>query len=144
MSMHEREPSGWAVGWTYFAGFMMIMIGVFHAIAGLAGIFEDEFLRVVPAVGTEVQGDAYFLQFDATTWGWIHLIGGIVVALAGFGLFSGAVWARTVGVIMAVISALIAFAWIPWYPVWGIIIIAMAIAVIWALTAHGRDVTSYE
>lgn len=87
MSIPEREPSGWAVGWTFFAGFMMIMIGAFHVIAGLAGIFEDEFLRVVPAVGTQVQGDVYFLQFDATTWGWIHLIGGIVVALAGFGLF---------------------------------------------------------
>ncbi|HEU4528314.1 MAG TPA: hypothetical protein VFT80_10340 [Actinomycetota bacterium] len=144
MSMSGREPSGWAIGWTYFAGFMMIMIGTFHVIAGLAGVLEDEFLRVVPAVGTEAQGDVYFLQFDATTWGWIHLIGGIVVALAGFGLFSGAVWARTIGVIMALISALIAFAWIPWYPVWGIIIIAMAIAVIWALTAHGRDVTTYE
>ncbi len=144
MSMSGREPSGWAIGWTYFAGFMMIMIGTFHVIAGLAGVLEDEFLRVVPAVGTEAQGDVYFLQFDATTWGWIHLIGGIVVALAGFGLFSGAVWARTIGVIMALISALIAFAWIPWYPVWGIIIIAMAVAVIWALTAHGRDVTSYE
>lgn len=144
MSMSEREPSGWAVGWTFFAGFMMIMIGSFHVIAGLAGIFEDTFLRIVPAVGTEATGDAYFLEFDATTWGWIHLLGGIVVALAGFALFSGAVWARVIGVIMAVISALIAFAWIPWYPIWGAVIIAMAVAVIWALTAHGRDVTAYE
>lgn len=144
MSMTDREPSGWAVGWTFFAGFMMIMIGSFHVIAGLAGIFEDEFLRIVPAVGTDVQGDVYFLQFDATTWGWIHLIGGIVVALAGFGLFSGAVWARVIGVTMAVLSALIAFAWIPWYPIWGVVIIAMAIAVIWALTAHGRDATAYD
>ena len=144
MSMSEREPSGWAVGWTFFAAFMMIMIGVFHAIAGFAAILEDEFLSIVPAVGTEAQGDAYFLQFDATTWGWIHLIVGIVVLIAGFGLFSGAVWARTVGVIMAVISAIIGFAWIPWYPVWGIVIIAIAISVIWALTAHGRDVTGYE
>jgi len=144
MSMSEREPSGWAVGWTFFAAFMMIMIGVFHAIAGFAAILEDEFLSVVPAVGTQAQGDVYFLQFDATTWGWIHLLVGIVVLIAGFGLFSGAVWARTVGVIMAVISAIIGFAWIPWYPVWGIVIIAIAISVIWALTAHGRDVTGYE
>jgi len=142
--MSDREPSGWAVGWTFFAAFMMIMIGVFHAIAGFAAILEDEFLSVVPAVGTEAQGDVYFLQFDATTWGWIHLILGIVILLAGFGLFSGAVWARTVGVILAVISAIVGFAWIPWYPVWGIIIIAIAISVIWALTAHGRDVTGYE
>ena len=144
MSMTDREPSGWAVGWTYFAGFMMIMIGVFHAIAGFAGILEDEFVSAVPAVGTQAQGDVYFLQFDVTTWGWIHLIAGIVVALAGFALFSGAVWARVIGVIMSVISALIAFAWLPYYPVWGIVIIAMAVAVIWALTAHGRDVTTYS
>jgi hypothetical protein len=139
--MAEREPSGWAVGWTFFAAFMMIMIGFFHAIAGLSAIFEDEFLAVVPAVGTEASGDAYFLQFDATTWGWIHLILGIVVLLAGFGLFTGAVWARTVGVIVAVISAIVGFAWMPWYPGWGIVFIAISIAVIWSLTAHGRDVT---
>ncbi len=140
MQPEQREPSGWAVGWTFFAAFMMIMIGVFHAIAGFAAILEDEFLRIVPAVGTQATGDAYFLEFDATTWGWIHLILGIVVVLAGFGLFSGAVWARTVGVILAVISAIVGFAWIPWYPVWGIVWIAIAVAVIWALTAHGRDV----
>ncbi|MGE5460218.1 MAG: hypothetical protein ACM3WR_06295, partial [Solirubrobacterales bacterium] len=90
MSRSEAAPSSWAVGWTFFAGFMMIMIGTFHAIAGLAGIFEDEFLRVVPAVGTSAQGDVYFLQFDATTWGWIHLLGGILVLFAGFALFTGA------------------------------------------------------
>ena len=140
MSMEEREPSGWAVGWTFFAAFMMIMIGVFHSIAGLAAIFEDEFLRVVPAVGTEAEGDVYFLQFDATTWGWVHLILGIVILLAGFGLFPGAVWARTVGVILAVISAIVGFAWLPWYPVWAIVIITIAVAVIWSLTVHGRDV----
>jgi hypothetical protein len=66
--MSDREPSGWAIGWTFFAGFMMIMIGVFHAIAGFAAILENEFLRVVPAVGTQATGDVYFLEFDATTW----------------------------------------------------------------------------
>ena len=76
-----------------------------------------------------------------TTWGWIHLIAGIIIYLAGFGLFSGAVWARTVGVILAAISAFVSFAWIPLYPVWSIVIIAIDVAVIWALTAHGRDIT---
>ena len=136
----DPQPSGWAVGWTFFAAFMMIMIGVFHVIAGFAGILEDEIIRVVPAVGTEATGDVYFLQFDATTWGWIHLIAGIVVVLAGFALFSGAVWARTVGVILAVLSAIANFAWLPYYPVWSILIIAVDIAVIWALTVHGRDI----
>ena len=65
---------------------------------------------------------------------------GIIVVLAGIGLFSGAVWARTVGVIVAALSAIVNFAWLPWYPIWGIIIIAVDVAVIWALTAHGRDI----
>ena len=81
-----------------------------------------------------------FLKFDVTAWGWIHLIAGIVVLLAGFALFSGAVWARTVGVILALVSAIANFAWLPYYPVWSILIIAVDIAVIWALTVHGRDI----
>ena len=135
-----KERSGAAVGWITFAAVMLIMIGVFHAIAGLAGIIEDEFYSVVPAAGTEATGDVYFLEFDATTWGWIHLIGGIIVLLAGVALFGGAVWARTVGVIVAVISAIVNFAWLPYYPVWSITMIAIAVTVIWALTAHGRDI----
>ncbi len=136
----SRQRSGAAVGWITFAAIMLIMIGIFHALAGLAGIIEDEFYRIAPAAGTEAAGDAYFLQFDATTWGWIHLIGGLIVLFAGFALFRGEVWARTVGVIVAVISAIVNFAWLPWYPVWSIAMIAIAITVIWALTAHGRDI----
>jgi len=131
----SEQRSGGAVGWTMFAGVMMILIGVFHAIAGLAGILEDEFYAVTPN---------YVLEFDATTWGWVHLIGGVIVLFAGFSVFKGAVWARTVGVIIAAVSALVSFAWIPLYPVWSIIVIAIDVAVIWALTTHGRDITMAE
>jgi hypothetical protein len=110
---------------------MMILIGSFHIIVGLAGILEDEFFVATPN---------WLLEFDATTWGWIHLLAGIVVLLAGFGLFSGAVWARTIGVILATVSAIANFAFIPYYPVWSLAIIAVDIFVIWALTAHGRDI----
>ena len=129
--MMERRRSGVAVGFTIFAAVMMMIIGAFHAVAGLAGIIENEFY---------VATRNYILEFDVTTWGWIHLIGGIILILAGFGLFSGAVWARTVGVILAGISALASFAFIPYQPVWSIVIIALDVFVIWALTAHGRDV----
>ncbi len=128
----SQQRSGGAVGWTMFAGVMLILIGAFHALAGLAGIVKDEFYAVSPN---------YVFKFDTTSWGWIHLIGGVIILLAGFGLFSGAVWARTVGVIVAAVSALVSFAWIPIYPIWSIVIIAIDIAVIWALTAHGRDIT---
>ena len=82
----------------------------------------------------------YIVQLDTTQWGWIHLIVGLIVLFAGFSLLSGAIWARTVGVIMAIISGIVAFVWIPVYPVWGILLVVIAVGVVWALTAHGRDV----
>lgn len=127
------QPSGWAVGWTAFAGFMLIMIGSFHAIAGLAGILEDEFYVTTPN---------WVFQFDATTWGWIHLLMGIVVVLVGLGLFSGNVLARTIAVILVLLSAIANFMWIPYYPVWSIVMIAVDVAIIWALTSHGRDIAA--
>ena len=129
------SSSNWALGFTAFAAWMMILIGTFHAIDGLAAIFKDEFF--VP-----VQG--YLFKFDATTWGWIHLIVGIVIVLAGVGLFSGAVWARSIGVILAALSAIATFAYLPWYPIWSVVIITLDVFVIWALTAHGRDITRVE
>jgi hypothetical protein len=128
----QREVSGWAIGWTAYAAIMMMMIGFFQAFAGLVGILEDTFYAVTPE---------YILQFDATTWGWIHLIWGILVIIAGFALFGGAVWARTIGVLMAVVSTFTMFAWLPWYPIWSVIIITANVFVIWALTVHGRDIT---
>ena len=125
------EASGWAVGWTAFAGFMMLVQGCWWMIAGVIAILNDTFY---------VAGEEYVFQLDATTWGWIHMLLGIVVVAAGAGLFSGAVWARTVGVIMAVIAMLAAFAWLPWFPIFAILLIAVSVAVIWALTAHGRDI----
>lgn len=130
--MTQREVSGWAIGWTAFAGVMMIMLGFFHGIAGLVGILEDELYVLA--------GD-YVFQLDATTWGWIHLVLGVLVLIAGFYVFNGAVWARTIGVILAVLSALANFAWLPWYPLWSILMITATVFVIWALTAHGRDIT---
>jgi hypothetical protein len=127
----STEPSGWAVGWTFFAATMMMMIGTFHVIAGFVGILDDTFY---------VATRNYVFQFDATAWGWIHLILGIIVATSGAYLLTGAVLARVVGVIMAMVSAIAGFAWMPYYPIWGITVVALAVSVIWALTAHGRDI----
>jgi hypothetical protein len=127
----SENRSGWAVGYTYFAAIMMVFLGAFHALAGLTGIIRDEAFVVTKD---------YVVQLDTTQWGWIHLIVGLIVLFAGFGLLSGAIWARTVGVIMAIISGIVAFVWIPVYPVWGILLVVIAVGVVWALTAHGRDV----
>jgi hypothetical protein len=130
--MTEKQPSGWAIGWTAFAGILMIMMGFWWIISGFVALFDSEFYVVT---------QRWILQFDISVWGWIHLILGIVILASGCGLFLGAVWARIVGVIIAVVAGLLAFAWLPYYPIWAILFIAISVAVIWALTVHGRDIT---
>ena len=125
-----KAASGTAVGFILFAAIMMIMVGVFQAIQGLVGIFENEFY---------VTTRNYLFKFDATTWGWIHLLLGLLVAFAGWGLLSGRTWARTVAIALAVLSAIANFLFIPYYPFWAILIITLDVIVIWALAAHGRE-----
>lgn len=127
----HREYSGGAVGVIAFAGILMILTGFFHAFQGLVALINDDFYIV---------GRDYIYKFDLTSWGWIHLIAGVVVLIAGVSLFTGAVWARTVAVIVACISTIASFLWMPYYPIWSIVIIAFNVFVIWAVTAHGRDV----
>jgi hypothetical protein len=124
--------SGWAVGWAGFAGVMLIMIGVFDVIQGLAALFNDKFYVV---------SEEWIFEFDITAWGWIQLILGVILIASGIGIFSGNVAARTVGVIIAGVAAIVNFAWLPYYPLGSVIVIAICVAVIWALTAHGRDIT---
>ena len=130
MSEHR---SGFAVGVTVFAATMLMVTGVFQAIQGLVALFDDTFYVV---------GQEWIFSFDVTTWGWVHLLVGILVAAAGVFVLGGAVWARTVGVAVACLSAVVNFAWLPYYPVWAAVIIAIDVFVIWALTVHGRDVVS--
>ena len=124
----ERTASGWAVGGITFAGVMMIMIGAFQAIAGLVAIIDDDFYVV---------GQNYTFDIDTTAWGWIHLLLGALVLLAGIYLFRGATWAAATAVVLAVISAIANFFFIPYYPFWSLLMIAMAIWVIWSLTRPG-------
>ena len=126
-------PKNTAVGLTVFAGVMMIMLGVFQAIQGVVALFNDTFY---------VAGQKWVFQFDITTWGWIHLIVGALIVVAGFFVFRGAVWARAVGIGIAAISAVLNFMWLPYYPVWAILIIALDVFVIWALAVHGRDIAT--
>ena len=127
----DQTTSGWAVGFILFAAIMMIMVGIFQALQGLVAIFENEFY---------VATRNYLFEFDATAWGWIHLLLGLLVAFAGWGLLSGRTWARVVAITLAVLSAIANFLFIPYYPFWSLLIVAVDVFVIWALVAHGRDV----
>lgn len=128
------EPSGAAIGWITFAGIVMIVGGSFEILAGLAALINPDSFTGVDSI----------LEQNAESWGWWHLLVGAVIVLAGFGVFTGNVLARIIGVIGATVSAIAAFAWLPIYPVWGILVIAVDIAVIWALTSHGRDIQKAE
>ena len=133
--MSEDRSVG-AIGLTAFAGVIMFLLGGWWIMAGLVALVSDDFYVVTRE---------WIFEFDATIWGWTHLILGVVVGFAGISVFVGEVWARAVGVILAVISGLVAFAWLPYYPVWAVLIVALSVFTVWALTAHGRDITmGYE
>jgi hypothetical protein len=121
----RRTVSGLAVGLVVFAAAIMIMVGAFQIIAGLAAIFDDQFYVVTRN---------YVFDLDATAWGWIHLLLGLLLVFAGWGIFSGATWARVTGMVLATLSAIANFFFIPYYPVWAIAIIALDVLVIWALS----------
>jgi hypothetical protein len=131
--MSDRENySGAAVGMTMFASVILMVVGVFQSLAGLTAIINDDRLYAV---------EDYLIKLDTTGWGWIHLVLGIVLFLAGLGLLQGQLWARTIAVVLASLSAIANFIWLPIQPWWAIIIITLDVFVIWAVTAHGRDIT---
>jgi hypothetical protein len=120
------EPSGWAVGGLVFAACALTLVGAFQVIAGLTAIFDDEFYVVARD---------YTFDLDATAWGWIHLVVGLCVLAVGFGLFSQRAWAAVAAIVIATLSATLNFFFIPYYPFWAILVIALDVWVIWSLTS---------
>ncbi len=118
-------------GWVVFASIMLIMAGVFGIIDGLVALIHDEVYLV-----TKDQ----VVAFDFTTWGWIHLIVGIIVTTAGFAVMSGQLWARMVGVLAATASAIAQIAFITAFPFWSVLIIGIDILIIYGLLVHGEEV----
>ena len=124
----SSPPSGWAIGGITFAVVMMAMIGLFQLIAGLVAIIDDDFY---------LRTENYTFNIDTSAWGWIHLLIGILLLLAGYGLYTGATWGAAVAIVMAVLAAVENFFFIPYYPFWSILMIALDCWVIWALTRPG-------
>jgi hypothetical protein len=123
-----EEISGWAVGGTVFAATVLMLIGIFQAIAGLVAIFDDDFYVVTRN---------YTFDLDASAWGWVHLLIGILLVAVAFGLFARSAWAGVTAIMLAGLSAVVNFFFIPYYPFWAILIIALDIWVIWSLTRPG-------
>ncbi|RJQ92312.1 hypothetical protein D5S19_00620 [Amycolatopsis panacis] len=125
----STTPTRW-VGWIWFGASMMILLGLFSLIEGFVALFNDKYYVVTR------QG---LLVFDMTGWGWVHVIvGGLAVVAGGF-LFTGMLWARIIAVILAGVNAIAQLVFLSAYPVWGTIVIALDVLVIYAIIVHGRE-----
>jgi len=124
-----NEVTGWA-GWVSFSGFLLIVMGILEMISGLTALLNDKFYV---ASGTTL------VTFDITTWGWIHLLLGLIVMMAGMAVLSGHVWGRVVAIFLAMLSIIANFGFIKAYPFWSIIAITIDVLIIYALTVHGRE-----
>jgi len=130
----RREPTGW-VGWAIFASVLMVLVGGFNIIYGLVALFDDQKL---------VATKSALVVFDFTTWGWVLLIIGIVQVFAAMAVFSGRLWGRIVGMVMAGLNAWGQIAFLQAQPVWSALIILVDVLVIYALTVHGREMATIE
>jgi hypothetical protein len=122
-SVPAKEPSGWVI----FAGVMLLMIGSLDALWGLAAILNDEIVVV---------GGQGAIVADITTWGWVHLILGSLMALTGLGLFAGSIAARWAAVFFVAVNAIAQIVWFPAAPLWAFLIILLDVTIIYQLTAR--------
>jgi hypothetical protein len=127
----QRAPddiSGWAAGGIAFAASVLLMVGIFQMIAGLVAIIDDQLYVVTRN---------YTFDLDTSAWGWLHLIIGLLVAATGWSLFARRTWAGVAAIVIAMLSAIANFFFIPYYPFWAILMIALNVWVIWAVTRPG-------
>ena len=110
-----------------FAGVILVINGALGVLQGIAAIAKD----TVYASGLH-----YVYKFNVTSWGWIHVVLGVALAVVGLSLMTGATWARWAGVLIASVSLTLQFMFLPYYPLWAIIVIALDFFVIWALVAY--------
>ncbi|MES2630791.1 MAG: hypothetical protein V4611_02450 [Patescibacteria group bacterium] len=131
---NSNQVTGW-VGWVYFASFMLMIAGVFQVIMGFTALLNDQFYVVTTNS---------LVAFDITTWGWIHLLIGLLMVIIGISLFAGRTWARVTAIILASLNFIAQFAFIGVYPWWSVVAMVIDVLVIYALTVHGQEVTYEE
>ncbi|GHB48325.1 hypothetical protein GCM10010377_44020 [Streptomyces viridiviolaceus] len=120
----------WATGLTAFAAVMLFLVGVLDLCRGITAIAEDDIF---------VTTRNYVFAFDLTSWGWIHLVLGVVAVIVSIGLLQTATWARVAGVVIAGLVIIANFLSLPYYPVWSVVMIAISGFIIWALCTVERD-----
>ena len=130
---HTESRTGrqqWAGGLTAFAGVMLMIAGLLSFFRGIMAIAQDDVFVTTPN---------YIFKFDLTSWGWIHLVLGVIAVAVSFGLFGPATWARVAGVAIAGLVIIANFLSLPYYPVWSVVMIALSGFIIWALCVVKRD-----
>jgi hypothetical protein len=130
MTSPDIDERPWASGLTVFAAAMMLISGVWQALTGFAAVVRDNVYVATPE---------YIYSFDLTGWGWLHLLLGILVAVVGFAVLKGQTWARVAGIALVCVSMIANFIFLPYYPLWSLTIIALNVAVIWALATYRRE-----
>lgn len=122
----ERQPTGWTV----FAGALMLIVGSLDALWGLAAILNDDVVLV---------GGEGVILADVSTWGWVHLILGSIIAITGMGLFAGAEWARLAAIFFVAINAVTQIVWFPAAPLWAFLMVILDVTIIYQLTARWEE-----
>lgn len=123
----DAGNSAWVTGGVTFAGILMVMNGIMAVLQGIAALSKDDVYATV---------DDYVYKINLTGWGWILLVLGVVAALAGLGVLKGATWARLTGILLASLSMIVQFMFLPYAPIWGVIMISIDFFVIWALAVY--------
>lgn len=125
-SYEHTTKGAWAYGIGLFAGMMLVTLGALGVLQGITALAKDKIY---------VTGVNYVYSFDLTTWGWVAVGIGSLAVIAGIGVLVEQSWGRILGIVIAVFSTLANFMFIPYYPVWSIVVIAIDIAAIWALSS---------
>jgi hypothetical protein len=120
-----------ASGFILLAGVFLLLGGMFQVLAGISAIAKDQVFVV---------GINYIWKLDLTTWGWIHLLLGALLILVGIFVLRGAAWAAWTAIILAGLSAVANFMWLPYQPIWAILIIALDVVIIWALATRRESI----
>lgn len=126
-----KEYSGWAA----FAGVLMVMVGSLDALWGLGGILNDDIVVV---------GGHGAIVADITTWGWVHLVLGSIIAITGFGLLVGNMAARWLAVFFVAVNAVSQIVWFPAAPLWAFLLILLDVTIIYQLTARWDQQASWD
>ena len=126
------STKGSMAGWIGFAGIVLLIIGFIDIVEGLIALFADNYYVVTPSG---------FLAIDLTQWGWVMLIWGILVTLAGFGLIAGQSWARWFAIFVVALNffAQLGFLGNSQYPLWALTVVALNAIVLYALTVRWNE-----